>query len=220
MAADCLPWFTDFDTVPCMSTRVAVAGSSPTWRRGMGAVLGEAGYHAVTLRDLNEWSLGLGGSAVVAGIDEDADLDAVHYFSLEHPHIPVIAVITELTLTSFAEAIRQGSTAVIDEDDPTEAIVLVLASALEGRPAVPQHLLRALAQLVPDARDAESWLDPTQVSWLRAMARGVTVAELAQDIGYSERAMFRNLKNLYIRIGVRNRTEALLWASRHGLLTS
>jgi len=30
--------------------------------------------------------------------------------------------------------------------------------------------------------------------------------------------MFRILRDLYARIGVRNRTDAIIWATRHGLL--
>jgi DNA-binding CsgD family transcriptional regulator len=41
------------------------------------------------------------------------------------------------------------------------------------------------------------------------------VANLA---GYSERAMFRLLRGLYARIGVRNRTEALMRAKERGWL--
>jgi DNA-binding CsgD family transcriptional regulator len=44
----------------------------------------------------------------------------------------------------------------------------------------------------------------------------MSIAELAQTIGYSERAMYRLLKGLYTTIGVRNRTEALLKASQGG----
>lgn len=46
----------------------------------------------------------------------------------------------------------------------------------------------------------------------------MTVGDLSAEIGYSERAMFRHLKALYFRLGVRNRTEALLWAKQRGLL--
>jgi DNA-binding CsgD family transcriptional regulator len=51
------------------------------------------------------------------------------------------------------------------------------------------------------------------------MANGQTVGELARAVGYSEREMFRLLRSLYERMGVRNRTEALLKAAQSGLLT-
>jgi DNA-binding CsgD family transcriptional regulator len=44
------------------------------------------------------------------------------------------------------------------------------------------------------------------------------VVRLADRAGYSERAMFRLLRQLYLRIGARNRTEALMRAHERGWL--
>jgi DNA-binding CsgD family transcriptional regulator len=48
------------------------------------------------------------------------------------------------------------------------------------------------------------------------LATGMTVAQLAAKAGYSERAMFRLLRSLYVRMGAKNRTEALIRAYEHG----
>ncbi|HEX8630188.1 MAG TPA: hypothetical protein VF755_18680, partial [Catenuloplanes sp.] len=58
-----------------------------------------------------------------------------------------------------------------------------------------------------------------EVSWLRALVDGVTVASLARAVGYSQREMYRVLASLYARLGADNRTGALLHADRWGLLT-
>jgi DNA-binding CsgD family transcriptional regulator len=57
------------------------------------------------------------------------------------------------------------------------------------------------------------------VSWLRQLAAGSTVAQLANQAGYSERAMFRLLQGLYQQLGARNRVEALLRAQQLGWLS-
>ncbi|MDQ3641282.1 MAG: hypothetical protein M3450_07420 [Actinomycetota bacterium] len=59
-----------------------------------------------------------------------------------------------------------------------------------------------------------------EVGWLQTLARGATVARLAGEVGYSEREMFRILSNLYQRMGVVSRTEALVQAAQWGLLES
>jgi DNA-binding CsgD family transcriptional regulator len=41
---------------------------------------------------------------------------------------------------------------------------------------------------------------------------------VAERMGYSERAMYRLLRGLYERMGVKTRTEAVLKASRSGWL--
>jgi DNA-binding NarL/FixJ family response regulator len=43
------------------------------------------------------------------------------------------------------------------------------------------------------------------------------VAHIADEAGYSERAMFRRLREVYERLGVTSRAEAILVAERLGL---
>jgi DNA-binding CsgD family transcriptional regulator len=50
------------------------------------------------------------------------------------------------------------------------------------------------------------------------MAKGATIQQVAATVGYSERALYRLLHGLYGRMRVSNRTEAILQASRWGLL--
>jgi DNA-binding CsgD family transcriptional regulator len=44
------------------------------------------------------------------------------------------------------------------------------------------------------------------------------VGQLADQAGYSERAMFRMLRNLYAKLKVSTRTEALMHARERGWL--
>lgn len=53
---------------------------------------------------------------------------------------------------------------------------------------------------------------------LRLLASGFSVAQIADEIGHSERVMFRRLHELYLHLGVRSRSEALVVAERAGLL--
>ena len=112
------------------------------------------------------------------------------------PGVGGIGVVAELNDETALESVRT-----LSDDHPYIPIV-----AITDQPTLATY--------------AAQWVSTDEADWLRAMAAGATVAEIAVDVGYSERAMFRNLKALYTRIGARNRTEALLWASRHGLLTA
>ncbi|NJP91315.1 hypothetical protein HCN51_17935 [Nonomuraea sp. FMUSA5-5] len=46
----------------------------------------------------------------------------------------------------------------------------------------------------------------------------MTVGLLADGVGYSERAMFRQLSDLYAKLHVRNRMEALMYGRERGRL--
>ncbi|MEU4742385.1 LuxR C-terminal-related transcriptional regulator, partial [Actinosynnema sp. NPDC023658] len=61
-------------------------------------------------------------------------------------------------------------------------------------------------------------LDADELTWLRRLATGGTVAQVAAHAGYSERAMYRMLNGLYRRMGVGSRLEAIIRARESGWL--
>lgn len=201
-----------------MAQRIAVVGGKPTWQRGMEAMITDLGYVSVPFPDLGSWRPGRGGRAVVVYIPSDQETDALVDFAAEQPHIPVIAVVPDLDLTSFASILRAGARGAVDDSDTERELAEVLRSAIADRVSVPLAIVRAMAQRIPPPNEVDVIVDETEVDWLRALGGGETVAALAERIGYSERETYRLLGALYQKIGVTNRTEAIIWATRHGVL--
>lgn len=201
-----------------MVERIAVVGGTPTWQRGMTSTIAELGFEAPVFATLDEWSPGRGGSAVVVYSQDDPSTDAIVRFTVDYPLIPVVAVIPDLDLASFSAAIRAGASGVVDDAESIEELRLVVSSALQDRVSTPRHLIRAMAHRIPASVHVADLISSTEGDWLRTLAEGATVAALAEQIGYSERETFRILGDIYTRIGVSNRTEAIIWATRHGIL--
>lgn len=80
--------------------------------------------------------------------------------------------------------------------------------------------LRSAAQTVADhfAPGVVDDFSDAEIQWLRALSDGIRVADLAVRSGYSERAMYRELRKLWDRLGVANRSQGMLRAGRLGLL--
>jgi DNA-binding NarL/FixJ family response regulator len=109
--------------------------------------------------------------------------------------------------------------AAIARDALPETVRKVFDAAVAGKSLLPVEVVRGL--VTPQSSPEEEYDNvpsPQEIGWLRELAFGTTVARLADRAGYSERAMFRLLRDLYARIGVRNRTEALMRAQEHGWL--
>lgn len=199
-----------------VAQKIAIAGGKPTWQRGMEAMIGDLDYQPVLFPDLASWKPGRGGRAVIAFVPDEEAIDSLVDFSDEHPHIPVVAVLPGLDLGSLAAVMRAGAAGAVDDSDSLSELSDAISSALAGRVSVPVAIMRAMAQRIPPEVDA--LVDETEADWLRALAAGETVAALAERIGYSERETYRLLGALYQKIGVTNRTEAIIWATRHGAL--
>lgn len=201
-----------------MAQRISVVGGKPTWQRGLVAMLADLGYGSVSFPDLGAWRPGRGGRAVVMFIASDQEIDELVDFSAEYPHIPVVAVVPGLDLSSFSEVVRAGARGAVDDSDGESELAEVISSAIADRVSVALPIVRGMAQRIPPPNEVDAIVDDTEAGWLRSLGGGETVAALADRIGYSERETYRLLGALYEKIGVTNRTEAIIWATRHGLL--
>ena len=68
-----------------------------------------------------------------------------------------------------------------------------------------------------DAETPQS-LDASERLMLERLASGVPIADVASELGYSERSMYRELSKLWDKLGVSGRTEGLHKATVEGLI--
>ena len=100
---------------------------------------------------------------------------------------------------------------------PSET-VSVMEAALKDTVVLPAALADELATIGTHPHSGVSPLTDEEVSWLKDLSRGATVVHIAAHYGYSERAMFRRLHDLYARLGVSGRSQALVAAQRFRVL--
>ncbi|MBN2112988.1 MAG: response regulator transcription factor [Acidimicrobiia bacterium] len=175
-------------------------------------------------RGLEEAFVGAGHR--VAGEEETADLVLVSWRSaadcaaldLWSGRGRVLALVAPGDAETVAHALHHGAVAAVEWRAETSRIVEVAEAAARGDALLPCATARALPGTGGDPHGDRPHVDEEEVEWLEALARGATVVGLADDYGYSERVMFRRLRDLYERLGASNRSEALINAVRFGLL--
>lgn len=196
---------------------VAILDPAPTYRRGLLHALGEAGYLPEDPPDVVAWARRPGARAVLVTIRSAACLATLRTLSLRGPLTTVIALLVDPTPESHVEAWRASANAAVSWDATPEGIIAVLAAALEGNTLLPKEVAAALTRRIPSPEGGQR-LSPEEVTWLRALAGGITIRALADQVGYSERGLYRLLCGVYRRLGVSSRLEAVLQAARLGLL--
>ena len=138
----------------------------------------------------------------------------------EHdPPAVVVAAVPAATPESVRLGRRYGATAVVDLVERPEELAETVRSAAAGYVRVPAGLAsRLFADRPPQEANPPVALSLEEVAWLRALARGATVAELARDGHRSLRTTQRLLCDLFRRMGVSRDIQAVAAACEWGLL--
>jgi DNA-binding NarL/FixJ family response regulator len=200
-----------------MSVRIAVSDPLPAYRRGMIAILRDAGFEPEAPEDLMTWIKQDERRVVFLTLAAPHDWAVLADLQKASSDLIVVAVLAEDTIQSYVRAILAGALVAIPRDAPADTIRRIFEEALKGASMLPMDVIRTLAASSKGSIE-EPPLSEQEIEWLRMLVRGVSVARLADANGYSERAMFRLLRAVYRRMGTMNRTEALLLASHHGWL--
>ena len=200
-----------------MSLRIAVLDPLPMYRRGLVTTLGEAGLLAEAPADLVAWSRQATASVIFLTLQSDSDWQLLAEVCQARPDPLVVAVLAEPSVAAYLRALSSGASVAAPRDASPEQLRQVFEHAVHGMALLPIDVIRALSASEPPPAE-HGTPSSRELGWLRDLARGVTVGRLAEHSGYSERAMFRLLHDLYRRLGVSGRTEALIRASEQGWL--
>ena len=194
-----------------------IVDPAASYRSGLSAALSNAGHAPVDVADPRAWASTAGRRVLLWTVRGVEDWKGFRALRGLNPELVLVALLVDPTPEAYAEALRSGAAAAVAWEAVPQAIVKVVAAALEGDVLIPAGVAQALAAKLPAIEDRD-WITHEELEWLRILADGSTVHDLAQRVGYSERALYRLLHALYGRMGVSNRTEAILQASRRGLL--
>jgi DNA-binding NarL/FixJ family response regulator len=139
----------------------------------------------------------------------------------------VVLVCSRIDDQQLVSAAECGVAGIVRRAEATpERLAQVIAAAARGEGTVPGDLLgRLLEQVGRLQRQVLSshginfnGLAEREIEVLRLMADGHDTAEIALKLSYSERTIKNVLRNLITRLQVRNRTEAVAYAIRQGLI--
>jgi DNA-binding NarL/FixJ family response regulator len=103
----------------------------------------------------------------------------------------------------------------LKDAEPEDVLDGVRAVARGESPIHP----RAARQLLVARTRGESGaaLTARETEVLRLVGRGLANKQIGRRLGISERTVKAHLTSIFQRIGVADRTQAALWAERHGL---
>ena len=201
-----------------MVLRVAVTDPFPLYRHGVRMALAAAGFEAESPRDPLTWARVDEPRLLLFTLRTSQDWDLLPELCQARAGTTVIAVLDDASLPASVRALNAGAAGILPRDATLPLMREVVDAAARGDSLLPTVVLRALAEQQPsnDSETGSGGPSAAEREWLRHLARGENVATLAARAGYSERMMFRLLRDLYIKIGAANRTDAMIRARGEG----
>ncbi|MEU7918967.1 DNA-binding response regulator [Micromonospora zamorensis] len=200
---------------------LAVIDPLPMYRQGVVAVLSAAGYQVETPPDPVNWVRSRPSEdLVLLTLATTEEWDLLSRLRETTPEQHVIAVLTQTSARIGVQAVRAGARSVLHREVTAVALRRTVEATIDGQTVLPVAVAALLAGGAADEAPRQA-ITEAELTWLRHLAAGMTVAELARLAGYSERAMFRLLHGVYRQLGARSRIEAIVRAQEQGwLLTS
>jgi DNA-binding NarL/FixJ family response regulator len=147
--------------------------------------------------------------------------------SLQREGARLVLVVAEVDDGDLVAAVEAGVAGVIRRSEASpERLVSVVRSAASGEGALPPDLLgRLMSQIGQLQRQVLAprgltfgGLAEREIEVLRLVAEGLDTAEIATKLAYSQRTIKNILHDVTSRLQLRNRSHAVAYAVRAGLI--
>lgn len=203
--------------------RVLIVDDHPLVRRGLTSLLNSAADLAVVGAAAD------GEEAVAYAVEEtpdivlmDVSMPGMNGFEALRRLLKAVPGTKVVMLTSYSEhdmvveAIDNGAAGFLLKDTEPQELLNGIRAAARGdaplSPKVAKELLRDRARRRP-----LDDLTQRERDVLTLVGRGMSNKQIAWRLGISEKTVKAHLGSVFDRVGVDDRTQAALWAQKHGI---
>ena len=147
-------------------------------------------------------------------------LDAIKTIREACPDTRIVMLSSFDSPTYIARAVSAGASDYVLKTASRQAIVEAVTNAARGMPPARSGDFRRIAssmanKTVPDYIDVP--LTPRETQVLRLVAMGLSNQEIADSLEISIETVKEHVQNLLRKLSLGDRTQAAVWAIRHGL---
>ena len=151
-------------------------------------------------------------------------VEVARQVAAEYPNVHIL-VLTAYDDDPYVFALlKAGATGYILKTTDSDELVRAVRTVAGGRPALaPEVAQKVVGQLTGTTRNADDevvqTLSDRELNTLRLAAKGLTNRAIGLSMGISDRTVQGHLANIYAKLHVSTRTEAVLKAVKQGWLT-
>lgn len=210
--------------------RVLVVDDHSLFRDGLVSLLEAAGYTVVGQAGNGQEAVELARTLQPELILLDLNmpvmngLEALRQIKDEMPEIQAVMLTVSDEDANLIDAIKAGAEGYLLKHLNSHAFLQALEGLERGEAAINRmamtKVMKSLAELSrqKSSDSAEEALSEREIAILRLMSEGLSNQEISRRISLSENTVKYHLKNIFQKLHAHNRTEAVTFAMRSGLL--
>jgi DNA-binding NarL/FixJ family response regulator len=139
----------------------------------------------------------------------------------DHPEIKIL-ILTTFDADSFVlQALRAGASGYVLKSSQPEAIAASIMAVMAGERVMASVVAnRVLDMLIGTAapRDSYDGLTAREIEILKLLALGRANGQIGRQFGISEKTVRNHVSHIYAKLDICDRSQAVLWAVRKGLV--
>ncbi|WP_414440096.1 response regulator [Burkholderia sp. 22PA0106] len=228
---------------PLVPGPLLIVDDEPLMQRRLTAILTSLGYtddallyagslsEARAMRTAQPCAIAL----VDIGLPDGSGIELIREWHEADPALPIVVISTWSTGPTIVGALQAGATGYLLKERDDLEIALSIRSVLRGGapidPFVARHILDTTVNAAPaPGSPAATGLLPSrngappvrlsrrEIEILGIVSKGLTNREISELLSLSRLTVECHIKNIYKKLAVRSRTQAVFEARAHGLL--
>jgi len=215
-------------TAPARPARVLIVDDQTLFRSGLGRLLDADDRvtivgEAVDGADALKMTLALKPDVVLMDIKmPNVDgIEATRRILAESPKTKVLMLTTFEADNHVIQALKAGASGYVLKDSQAGAIVSSILAVVAGERVMASAVANRVLEMLTGATTPKEFYDGLtvrEVEILRMLATGMANKQIAFKLGISEKTVRNHVSNMYEKLHIYDRAQAVLYAVRKGLV--
>jgi DNA-binding NarL/FixJ family response regulator len=215
-------------TVATRAARVLIADDQTLFRAGLARLLNEDSRvevvgQAVDGQDAAKQAAKLKPDVVLMdlkmpGVD---GIEATRQITEADPAIKVLILTTFETDGNVIQALKAGASGYVLKDSSADAITSSIVAVMSGERVMASAVANRVLEMLTGTTTPKQFYDGLtnrEIEILKLLANGMANKQIAYRLNISEKTVRNHVSNTYEKLGIYDRSQAVLYAVRKGLV--
>jgi DNA-binding NarL/FixJ family response regulator len=148
-------------------------------------------------------------------------IEATRRIASENPKIKVVMLTTFEADNHVIQALKAGACGYVLKDSQPEAIVSTILAVMSGERVMASAVANRVLEMLTGASTPKEFYDGLtvrEVEILKMLATGLVNKQIAFKLKISEKTVRNHVSNMYQKLNIYDRSQAVLYAVRKGLV--